>query len=98
MRSVFKRCISAWVAASLSISVAGVADAADLLERIEQKGELVVGTEARYPPFEFIENGQIVGYGVDLFEEVMKGLPGVNVKRLDLPFQGLLPGLQTNKF
>lgn len=98
MRLVFRWCISAFLAASLSVAAAAVADAADLLQRIKQKGEMVVGTEARYPPFEFIENGQMVGYGVDLFEEVMKGLPGVNVKRLDLPFQGLLPGLQTNKF
>jgi polar amino acid transport system substrate-binding protein len=98
MRSVLKSCRLAALAVSLSLVAAQAATAADLLGRIKEKDEIVVGTEARYPPFEYVDNGKIVGYGVDLFDEVMKGLPGVKITRLDLPFQGLLPGLQTNKF
>jgi polar amino acid transport system substrate-binding protein len=98
MRSALKLCASALLAASLSLVMASVATAADLLERIKEKGEIVIASEARYPPFEYVENGKIVGYGVDLFQEVMKALPDVKVTRLDLPFQGLLPGLQTKKF
>lgn len=98
MRSVLKSYMSALLAASLSLVTAGVAMADGLLDRIKEKGEIVIGIEARYPPFEYVEDGKIVGYGVDLFEEVMKALPDVKVTRLDLPFQGLLPGLQTNKF
>jgi polar amino acid transport system substrate-binding protein len=97
MRSLMKSCAAAVLAVSLSLA-AGAATAADLLSRVKDKGEIVVGTEARYPPFEYVDSGKIVGFGVDLFDEVMKGLPGVKVTRLDLPFQGLLPGLQTNKF
>ncbi|MDN2565766.1 transporter substrate-binding domain-containing protein [Aquibium sp. A9E412] len=98
MRSVLKSYVAALLAASLSLATASMASATDLLERIKEKGEIVIASEARYPPFEFVENGQVVGYGVDLFDEVMKALPGVKVTRLDLPFQGLLPGLQTKKF
>jgi polar amino acid transport system substrate-binding protein len=98
MRSALKLCTSTLLAASLSIAMAGIASAADLLGRIKEKGEIVIASEARYPPFEFVENGNVIGYGVDLFAEVMKALPNVKVTRLDLPFQGLLPGLQTEKF
>ncbi|GMB82469.1 transporter substrate-binding domain-containing protein [Shinella zoogloeoides] len=98
MRSVLKSYVPALLVASLSLVTTGVASAADLLDRIKEKGEIVIASEARYPPFEYVENGKIVGYGVDLFDEVMKALPGVKVNRLDLPFQGLLPGLQTDKF
>lgn len=98
MRSALKLCSLTLLATSLSIAAAGFATAADLLDRIKQKGEIVIASEARYPPFEFVESGEIVGYGVDLFAEVMKALPDVKVTRLDLPFQGLLPGLQTEKF
>lgn len=98
MQSAMKRGTMVLLAALMSMASVTAAAAADLLEQIKERGEIIVGTEARYPPFEYVENGQIVGYGVDLFEEVMKGLPGVKVTRLDLPFQGLLPGLQTNKF
>ncbi|WP_315927143.1 transporter substrate-binding domain-containing protein [Mesorhizobium sp. SP-1A] len=98
MKSAIRMCASALLTATLSLGAIGFACAADLLEQVKQKGEIVIGTEARYPPFEFVENGKIVGYNIDLFDAVMKGLPDVKVERLDLPFQGLLPGLQALKF
>jgi polar amino acid transport system substrate-binding protein len=41
---------------------------------------------------------QIVGYDADLMAYVLKSLPDVKVKQLDLPFQGLLPGLDAKRF
>ena len=38
---------------------------ADLLERIKEAKEITVATEARYAPFEYVDNGKIVGYDVD---------------------------------
>ena len=57
-----------------------------------------MGTEARFPPFEFVKDGKIVGYSADIMVHVMKALPGVKLKRLDLPWQGILPGLAAAKF
>jgi polar amino acid transport system substrate-binding protein len=71
---------------------------ADLLEEIKQRGRFVVGTEARFPPFEFVENGEIVGYSADMMEHIMEALPGVTLERLDLPWQGILPGLAAERF
>ncbi|MGJ3521987.1 transporter substrate-binding domain-containing protein [Nitratidesulfovibrio sp. D1] len=71
---------------------------ADLLADIKARGEIVIGTEAAFPPFEFVENGKIVGYSADLLALVMADLPGVRVKRLDVPWQGILPGLAAGKF
>ena len=71
---------------------------ADLLDDIKQRGEIVIATEARYAPFEMLENGKIVGMGKDILDEVMKDLPGVRVKQLDVPFQGILPGLSSKRF
>lgn len=76
--------------------ISGIARA-DLLQNIKDKGTIVIGTEARYAPFEFIEHGEIVGYDRDLLVEIMKGLPGVKVETHDLPFQGILPGLSQGK-
>ena len=45
-----------------------------------------------------MENGKIVGYSSDMLEIIMKDLPGVKVKRMDIPFQGILPGLSAKKF
>ena len=84
------------VAASLGISSGSAR--ADLLTEIKERGEFIVGTEARFPPFEFVKDGEIVGYSTDIMEHVMKALPGVTLTRLDLPWQGILPGLAAAKF
>lgn len=71
---------------------------ADLLDDIKARGEFVVATESRFPPFEFIENGEIVGYSSDIMDLIMQELPGVEFKQLDLPWQGILPGLAAKRF
>ena len=83
---------------AVSLGFSGVVAHADLLDEIKERGELIVGTEARFPPFEFVEDGEIVGYSTDIMEHVMEALPGVKLTRLDLPWQGILPGLAAAKF
>ncbi|WP_322007948.1 transporter substrate-binding domain-containing protein [Paraburkholderia tropica] len=71
----------------------------DLLARIKDAKQLTVATEARYAPFEYVDAGKIVGYDIDLMNHVLgKALPGVKLKASDLPFQGLLPGLDARRF
>jgi len=71
---------------------------ADVLDTIKQRGQITVATEARFAPFESVENGKIVGFGSDMLAEIMTKLPGVRVEQLDLPWQGILPGLAAGKF
>lgn len=76
---------------------ARLAFAETTLEHIRASGKLTVGTEAAFPPFEFIQDGKIVGYGSDILVEVVKAL-GAEVEQLDLPWQGILPGVLAGKF
>jgi polar amino acid transport system substrate-binding protein len=75
----------------------GAAFAETALEKIKRTGVVTVGTEAAYPPFEFVKDGKIVGYGSDILAEVVKEL-GVKLNQLDLPWQGILPGVLAGKF
>ncbi|NTG16674.1 transporter substrate-binding domain-containing protein [Agrobacterium rhizogenes] len=85
--------------AALAVAmIAPVAHAADLFDKIKTTKVFTVATEARFAPFEFVEDGKIVGYSADIMEDVMKELPGVELKRLDLPWQGILPGLAASRF
>jgi polar amino acid transport system substrate-binding protein len=68
------------------------------LEKIKRTGELTVGTEAAFPPFEFVKDGKIVGYGSDILAEVVKELGVKKLNQLDLPWQGILPGVLAGKF
>lgn len=71
----------------------------DLLARVKAAKCLTVATEARYAPFEMVRDGNIVGFDVDLMHHILrKQLPDVRVRQLDLPFQGILPGLDAKKF
>ena len=86
------------VAIAASLGFSGGSANADLLAEIKKRGEFIVGTEARFPPFEFVKDGEIVGYSTDIMAHIMQALPGVKLTRLDLPWQGILPGLAAAKF
>lgn len=67
--------------------------ASDLLAEVKQKKAITIGTEAQFSPFEFVQDGKIVGYSADLLDTIMTELPGVAAKRQDVPFQAILAGL-----
>lgn len=58
--------------------------------------KLYVGTNAEFQPFEYLENGEIVGFDVDLMEEIAK-LMGKEIEWKNIAFDGLLPALQAKK-
>ena len=86
---------------SLSIAVAlallPMAAQADQLADVKKAGELVVGTEMQFAPFDFLEAGKQQGLNAELFAELGKEL-GVKIKFLDLPWPSVLPGLEAKKF
>ncbi len=85
-------------AAGLSALAPRMALAQGTLEKIRSTGKVTVGTEAAFPPFEFVDDsGQIVGYGKDILTVVIEEL-GVELEQLDLPWQGILPGLLAGNF
>jgi polar amino acid transport system substrate-binding protein len=82
---------------AVSALIAVGAQAETTLEKIKRTGTVTVGTEAAFPPFEFVENGKIVGYGKDILDYIIADL-GVELVQLDLPWQGILPGVLAGKF
>jgi polar amino acid transport system substrate-binding protein len=71
--------------------------ASNAVERVKSAGKLTVGTEAAVPPLEFIKDGKITGYGRDILDRIGSDL-GVKIEQYDLPWQGVLPGLDAGKF
>jgi polar amino acid transport system substrate-binding protein len=70
---------------------------AGIMDTIKQRAKVVVATEAAFEPFEFVQDGKIVGYNKDILDYVVKGM-NVQLDQLNLPFQGILPGLLAKKF
>jgi polar amino acid transport system substrate-binding protein len=73
------------------------AQADDALAKVKAAGELKVGTETQFAPFDFIDAGDHVGLNVDVFNEIGKEL-GVKIVWEDLPWESVLPGLDAGKF
>jgi len=69
-----------------------------LFEKIKQRGHIVVGTSADYPPYEFIDPNtkKITGLDVEIVEAVAKEL-GISVKWEDMPFDALIAAAQAGK-
>jgi polar amino acid transport system substrate-binding protein len=99
MLRIYRGTLGLLAASACIVLVAGQqAFAETTLEKIKRTGELTVGTEAAYPPFEFVRDGKIVGYGSDILAEVVKEFGVKTFKQLDLPWQGILPGVLAGKF
>ena len=81
---------------------AGKEDAASsALDQIKQKGELVVGTSADYPPYEFHTEvdgkDTIVGFDMEIAQAIADKL-GVSLKIVDMSFDNLLMSLANDEF
>ncbi|TNC10026.1 transporter substrate-binding domain-containing protein [Methylobacterium terricola] len=82
----------------LAMTVPSLAQAQDALARVKAAGTLKVGTETAFAPFDFIDaTGQHAGFNVDAFAEVGKEL-GVKIQWVELPWEGVLPGLEAGQF
>lgn len=60
------------------------------------KEKIYVGTNAEFPPFEYLEKGEIVGFDIEMMNEIGKVLDA-DIKIQDMAFDGLLPALQMKK-
>jgi len=68
------------------------------LESILKKGELRVGFEAGYMPFEMTDKkGHFVGFDIDMAKEMAKAM-GVKFVPVNTAWDGIIPSLITNKF
>lgn len=67
------------------------------LERVRRSGELRIGTDATYPPFESAEGGDFTGFDIDLGKAIAREL-GVKVRFINASFDGIFPALQNGTF
>jgi len=73
------------------------ASASPVIDRIVQRGELVVGMAGNMPPLNMTtKEGELIGYEVDLARAMAKAM-GVKAKLAVIPFAELLPALQSGK-
>lgn len=62
----------------------------------QEKSPIYVGTNAEFPPFEYLDGDKIVGFDIDFINAIGKEM-GRDIVVKDMSFDGLLPALQTKK-
>lgn len=81
---------------AFSALLAGAALAFSASALAEDRGPLRVGTESSYAPFEFTQDGKLVGFDIDLAEAVCQEL-GYQIEWVQMPFDGLIPAMLTSQ-
>lgn len=69
----------------------------DALTRVRQAGELVIGTDATYPPFENKVGSELIGFDIELGKAVAREL-GIQPRWVNSTFDGIFPALLSRKF
>ncbi len=67
------------------------------LAKVQAAGKLTVATSPDFPPFESLENGEVVGIEIDILQIICEKL-GVELDIQQMDFDSVLPGVQAGKF
>ncbi len=94
MRSLKKFALSGLSAVALGASLGAMA--AETPKTVTQ-GELKVGMEVSYPPFEYYEDEKVVGFDPEVSAELAKRM-GLTASFNDTRFPNLILGLNSNRF
>lgn len=83
--------------ASACLAMVALSAHADQLDQVKKAGELVIGTEMQFAPFDFLKDGKQEGFNKEFFADVGKAL-NIKIRFIDLPWASVLPGLDAKKF
>lgn len=72
------------------------ASAQDTLDKIKKAGVMVIGTSAAYAPFEYREGGKLVGFDIDMGDEIARRM-GVKTEWVEIDFKGIVAGLRSKR-
>ena len=96
--AVLLLCTLALTGCSSKNTSSDVSSDADLLTRIQQRGEIVVAMEGTWAPWTYHnENDELVGYDVEVAQKIAEKL-GVKVRFVEGEWDGLLAGLDDSRY
>lgn len=88
MKKAAAICMTLAMIVSLNAGFTSLADDQTALERVLEKGKLVVATDAAWPPFEYMEGENVVGVDLDIAKDIADGL-GVDLEIINVSFDSL---------
>lgn len=90
-----RRAVLAGLAATAAIPALAQVPA-DTLAKVKSAGRMTIGNGGAFPPFEFVENGRLTGFDIELGNEIGRRM-GVAVEWQVIEFAGLIPALTSGR-
>src|ERR1700730_11040566 len=86
-----------WSAAALAIALVGQAVAqVQPPKELANAGKITYGVAATFAPFEYMQDGKLVGLDIEMMEAVAKKM-GLGVEIMNMEFKGLIAALQSKR-
>ena len=92
-----KRLLSLILALVLCLSLAACGAKGATLADVKEAGKITVATSPDFPPFESLENNEVVGIEVEIMKLIAKDL-GVEIEFVQMDFDSVLAGIQSAKY
>ena len=81
----------------LCLSLAACGAKGATLADVKKAGKMTVATSPDFPPFESLENNEVVGIEVEIMKLIAKDL-GVEIEFVQMDFDSVLAGIQSAKY
>ena len=81
----------------VAVCLTGCGSSGKSLADIQKAGKLVIATSPDFPPFEMLEDNEVVGIEIDILNLVCEEL-GVELEIQQMDFDSVLPGVQAGKY
>lgn len=88
MKKMIACCLSLVTALSLCAGFTSLAEDQSALDRVLERGKLIVATDAAWPPFEYMEGENVVGADLEVAADIAESL-GVELEIINVSFDSL---------
>src|SRR5437016_2259765 len=63
---------------------------------IANAGKITYGVAATFAPFEYMQDGKLVGLDIEMLDAMAKAM-GLSAEAMNMEFKGLIPALQSKR-
>ncbi len=96
MKKMLSVCLSAAMVFSMAAGFTSMAEEQTALERIQERGSLIVATDAAWAPFEYMEGENVVGADMEIAADIAEAL-GVDLEIVNVAFDSISMYLQNKE-
>ena len=92
-----KKLFAVLLSAMLLLAMAACGEQPQTPDDTQEPAVLHMATEGTFPPYEYYDNGQLVGIDIEVAGAIAEKL-GMKLETTDIAFDSIIPGVQAGKY